>query len=439
MHDKITLGVESLNRIKFIMEYDSNKTSIENLISEQTAFTNRLDRIYADPKKAEEFHKQNAAMMDGLYDWFASFDTHDWLAFVEISTGILGLIPTPLSPLFLGISTLAGIADAGVYYSEGDYYMAAMMLALAVIPGAELSKAFKGSRVFLKRGVKGSKELIKKYKSGVKLTKEEIDDLAKLGKDFTKNSNQITKSLTEELTEKLIKGLAKKTPKYLINLLLILKKLGIIKLSEIAIKLGGTTYWADKLYLYIFRDSIFENEKNLDIRTKNELRMMINKLLGYDKEVNEFLLITAKDAMNKAMKNPKVKLVEIKPTETPQEFYKESLQKLKEEAKLKQQLKLKQELALSAAPTIEEVKSGKKVIKKGQKGESVKEIQKMLHSIGYDYLVSDFGNFEKWDDGDYGESTKLAVETFQDNFGLKTDGIVGKETLNKLTDEYNKK
>jgi len=129
-----------------------------------------LDRAYADPKKAEEMNRQSIAMMKGLYDWFASFDTHDWLAFVEISTGILGLIPTPLSPLFLGISTIAGVADAGVYYSEGDNYMGSMMLALSIIPGGEFLKVMKGSRVFLKRGIKGSKELIKKYKSGVKLT-----------------------------------------------------------------------------------------------------------------------------------------------------------------------------------------------------------------------------------------------------------------------------
>lgn len=432
MHDKITLGVESLYRIKFIMEYDSKKTSIENLISEQTAYTNMLDRIYADPKKAEEFNKQNAAMMKSLYNWFASFDTHDWLALIEISTGVLGLIPTPLSPLFLGISTIAGVADAGVYFYEGDKYMGSMMLALSIIPGGELLKAMKGSRVFLKRGVKGSKELIKKYKSGIKLSKEEMDDLTRLGKEFAENSSAIKKSLTQELSEKLIKGLSKKTPKYLINLLLILKKLGVIKLSEIALKIGGTVYTVDKLYLYIFRDSILNNQKDLDSRTRNELRMMINKLLGYDKEVTEFLQITAKEVLQKSI-DKGVDLVKVNPTETPEDFFNKSLQKFKEE------LKLKQQLALSAAPTIEEVKSGKKVIKKGLKGESVKEIQKMLHSIGYDYLVSDFGNFEKWDDGDYGESTKLAVETFQDNFGLKPDGIVGKETLNKLIDEYSKK
>lgn len=435
MSSKLILGVESLNRIKYIMEYDSNKTSVENLTSEQTAYTRMLDRIYSDPKKAEEFNKQTVAMIKGLYNWFASFDAHDWLTLIEVSTGVLGLIPTPLSPLFLGISTIAGVADAGVYFYEGDKYMGSMMLALAIIPGGELSKAFKGSRVFLKRGVNGSKELIKKYKSGVKLTKQEIDDLRKLGKEFTQNSTEITKSLTKELSEKLIKGLSKKTPKYLINLILLLKKLGVIKLSEITLKLGGIVYTVDKLYLYIFRDSILSNKTDLDSRTKNELRMMINKLLGYDKEVKEFLVFTAEEAFKKALKNPKIDLIEINPNENPENFINDALNKFKGEINNK----INKEKQTLISPTLDNVKSGKSIIKQGQKGDSVKQIQKMLYSIGYDYLISNFESLSNWNDGNFGEATKLAVETFQEDNNLKSDGIVGKKTLNKLIEKYNSK
>ena len=111
-----------------------------------------------------------------------------------MSSGILGLIPTPLSPLFLGISLAAGVTDAGVYYSEGDPYMGTMMLALSIIPGGELLSAMKGSKVLTKRGIKGSQQLIKKSKSGAKLTAEEADDLLKLGKDISKNSGKIKTS-----------------------------------------------------------------------------------------------------------------------------------------------------------------------------------------------------------------------------------------------------
>jgi hypothetical protein len=427
-------GNEALNRVLLMMRYDLGKTFSENVVLEQTSFENKLDKIYSTPKSAEEYNKQNLEMMKGLYDWFSSLDAHDWLSLIEISTGVLGMIPTPLSPLLLGISTLSGVADAALYYSEGDKYMGSMMFILSVIPGGELLKCLKGSKVFIKRGAKGTKELIKKYKSGAKLTKNQINDLIDLGKTFADNSVVIKKSLIKELTEKLIVGLSKKTPKYLINLILILKKLGVIKLSEIVLPVGGLIYGFDKLYLYVFRDSVLSNQSELDNRTRNELRAMINKLLGYDKEVNEFLIITAKDALEKSLKN-NVELVKIAPKETIDEYFKESLRKFKEES----DLKIKKESQLLVAPTLNDVKSGKKVIKKGQKGESVKEIQKMLNSIGYDYLISDMGNLKNWNDGDYGESTKLAVETFQDEFSLKTDGIVGKETLNKLIDEYNKK
>jgi hypothetical protein len=422
MNDKLTLGVESLYRIKFIMEYDSNKTSIENLISEQTAYTNYLERVYADPKKAEELHRQNAAMMNGLYNWFASFDTHDWLTLIEVSTGILGLIPTPLSPLFLGISTIAGVADAAVYYSEGDKYMGTMMLALSIIPGGELVKVMKGSRVYLKRGVKGTQELIKKYKSGAKLTKQQKDDLIRLGKEFAENSPSIKKSLIKELTEKLIQGLSKKTPKYLINLLLILKKLGVIKLSEITLKIAGVSYTVDKLYLYVFRDSIFANKKDLDNRTRNELRALVNNLLGYDKEVNEFLLIKAVDGLEKALKSG-VDPVKINPTESSvEEYVDEQIKQLKINSPQKRK-----------APSFENVINGNDVIKFDDEGESVNKIQKMLHTLGYDHILTKFGDLKKWDDGEYGRFTKTAVEFFQtDNNITPVDGIVGKNTLDKL-------
>ena len=61
----------------------------------------------------------------------------------------------------------------------------------------------------------------------------------------------------------------------------------------------------------------------------------------------------------------------------------------------------------------------------------------MLHSIGYDYLVTNFETLSNWNDGDFGESTKLAITTFQEDNNLTPDGVIGKETLNKLIEKYN--
>lgn len=60
-----------------------------------------------------------------------------------------------------------------------------------------------------------------------------------------------------------------------------------------------------------------------------------------------------------------------------------------------------------------------KVIKKGDTGESVEEIQQLLKGIGVDIGV----------DGVYGRGTKRKVAAFQRKKGLVADGIVGSKTL----------
>lgn len=67
-------------------------------------------------------------------------------------------------------------------------------------------------------------------------------------------------------------------------------------------------------------------------------------------------------------------------------------------------------------------------IKLGSKGEDVKNIQKSLN-----YILGGYKFFEKLaEDGYFGEKTKKAVESFQKIFGLVVDGIVGKDTINRI-------
>ena len=430
---KNNLLVEDINKFKLLMIYDNSKTYSENLFLEQTAYEMHLEKIFADPEKAQEFLDANSKVIKGLYDWFSTFDSHDWLSLIEVSSGLLGLIPTPLSPFLLGISLVAGLSDAGLYFAEGDPYMGTMMAVLALIPGGELWVAIKGSKVLKKRGSKGCIELIKKYKKGVKLTKEELDDLAKLGVSISKNADEVKRLLKYNITKNMIKTIGSKSTKYLMNLLLFLKRIGVIKLGDIVFKVGAVTYTFDKLYLYVFRDSIFANKEILDKRTTNDLRYLINKLLGYDKEVQEFILATTKQELKKIAENPKIgeKLVDVVPNESPEpDMIREFLKNVKLE-------KEKYEKSL-IAPSIDEVLSGKKVIKLNQKGNSVKEIQKMLYDLEYDHLITNFDTQENWNDGIYGNNTKNAVETFQEDNGLNVDGIVGKNTLLKIKELYNK-
>ena len=62
-------------------------------------------------------------------------------------------------------------------------------------------------------------------------------------------------------------------------------------------------------------------------------------------------------------------------------------------------------------------------LKKGSKGESVKALQILLNGYGYNC-----GNV----DGDFGAKTENAVRAFQRAHKLTQDGIVGKNTWNKL-------
>lgn len=66
-------------------------------------------------------------------------------------------------------------------------------------------------------------------------------------------------------------------------------------------------------------------------------------------------------------------------------------------------------------------------IKRGDKGDKVKEIQNQLLSLGYD--LSPYGA-----DGDFGAKTETVVKAFQKNNGLTQTGIVD-DTTKKLLDE----
>lgn len=67
----------------------------------------------------------------------------------------------------------------------------------------------------------------------------------------------------------------------------------------------------------------------------------------------------------------------------------------------------------------------KKTLRKGDKGEDVKELQKELINLGYP--LPKYGA-----DGDFGKETETAVKAFQTDNGLKADGVVGEKTYAAL-------
>ncbi len=68
-------------------------------------------------------------------------------------------------------------------------------------------------------------------------------------------------------------------------------------------------------------------------------------------------------------------------------------------------------------------------LRRGSKGEAVREMQAMLDRLGYD--LGSYGV-----DGDFGKDTEAAVKRFQSDHGLAADGICGRATWARLNSEF---
>lgn len=66
-----------------------------------------------------------------------------------------------------------------------------------------------------------------------------------------------------------------------------------------------------------------------------------------------------------------------------------------------------------------------KTIRRGDKGEAVKDLQKKLMILGYQ--LPRYGA-----DGSFGNETLAAVKAFQKDHGLNVDGVAGPATLSAL-------
>ena len=69
--------------------------------------------------------------------------------------------------------------------------------------------------------------------------------------------------------------------------------------------------------------------------------------------------------------------------------------------------------------------TGNPLLKNGSKGDGVSWVQSALNKLGYKLTV----------DGMFGSGTEEAVKQFQTSRGLSVDGIVGKDTINKIVEQ----
>lgn len=75
------------------------------------------------------------------------------------------------------------------------------------------------------------------------------------------------------------------------------------------------------------------------------------------------------------------------------------------------------------APEIRDYELGERILRNGDEGQDVEQLQEYLKKLGYD--LGDFGENHDGIDGDYGDTTELRVEQFQKQHGLDADGEYG--------------
>jgi hypothetical protein len=219
----------------------------------------------------------------GTINWMKSWDKHDWLNFVEITTSLLAVIPQPAapvtSPILLGISTGAGVANAVGYFKEGDKYTAGLILAFSIIPAGQLISTLKGSKAFMKLGPAKSIQVINAVKSGT-ATANEVKIAQELVKEVAPHADKLAKQTMTYTIKKTLQELPKKSLSFVIKLCLIMYRLGVFGIKA-GVTIGGTFLSYDLMY----RALNYKNKKNMSLREKNEMAKSYDLIMNNEDEI----------------------------------------------------------------------------------------------------------------------------------------------------------
>ena len=368
--------------------------------------------------------------------WMKTWDAHDWLTFVDITSGLLGSIPSPASGVLLGISAAACLADGGLYLYEDDPYMGGLILSFCLIPLGELSLILPRSQRILAKGKKHAIDTIKKAKELAKkrtLTTAEkaiMEEAAELIAELQENATKIAKATQKNFATKFIANVVAKGGKAILGTALLLSKM-TWAVGRPFVLLGGIYYTYDEIYLAMYGT----DEQKMQLRNNSgfqELVRFLKLLANREKAINEASSYIQGNTGPIAEHSDEIVTVDVeKKDETIQAFQQETIELLK-----------KQEEEKERSPSFEQVLSKKidprteqpYAIREGLKGASVGKIQQMLEKLGYGGTLRGYDSNEekKAVDYDFGENTYDAVGLFQGDNNLKFTGIVDYETLKTL-------
>jgi hypothetical protein len=447
---------EELKQIVVLMNYDRSKT----LMEQDPAWTRNIGRPGTTSITGTKI-PGNIGDDNIFKDMSWDHETSGWVELGLVGAGLiltLTGIGAPVGAALIGAGTLVGVADAAVYFSEGDPYMGTMMLALNLIPGGELASILtkKAGKEIGEQTIKQSKTAIQKFKAG---GIEALTDAEKFALD------QVSKAVKEVVPEviatttkyaiKVIKTTLKSLPlSKTIGLLMGLSgKLGktVFKVGRIAVTvdLFWTLFSTPESWRTKMRNKA-EFSKVMDMLYDGTLsdtvidglwslwNMMWNKDGSENTEGRETLQdlivdtnFTEEDLSNTEYANNINQLVN--------QDFQQHLNDLENST----QWNVNSEKVKSQKSNFEPVKfdnltKGRQTIRKGQKGDVVRDIQRMLVTIGYD--LGNTGKTKDGVDGDFGDTTEEAIINFQADHDLEgIDGVVGEETSNKLYELYQEK
>jgi hypothetical protein len=368
--------------------------------------------------------------------WMKTWDAHEWLTFVDITSGLLGSIPSPASGVLLGISAAACLADGGLYLYEDDPYMGGLILSFCLIPLGELSLILPRSQRILAKGKKHAIDTIKKAKELAKkrtLTTAEkaiMEEAAELIAELQENATKIAKATQKNFATKFIANVVAKGGKAILGTALLLSKM-TWAVGRPFVLLGGIYYTYDEIYLAMYGT----DEQKMQLRNNSgfqELVRFLKLLANREKAINEASSYIQGNTGPIAEHSDEIVTVDVeKKDETIQAFQQETIELLK-----------KQEEEKERSPSFEQVLSKKidprteqpYAIREGLKGTSVGKIQQMLEKLGYGETLRGYDSNEKKKavDYDFGRNTYDAVGLFQADNNLKFTGIVDYETLKTL-------
>jgi len=387
---------------------------------------------------------------------------HEAAGYAELILTIGGAIVgatgfgVPVGLAMVAGGTAIGVADALVYFSENRPYMGTMMLSLQLIPGGELVSILKKSGRFVKFGSEVADYINKmtpqQMKTLIEKGKKSFDSLS----DFQKKVFRAFAEGVEDTAPIIVKKVAKMTLSTLKDKLsqsAFKKVLGfILGLGKMVVKVAGVAIGVDKLWtIYSTPESWRTKMRNkdefseimdmlyegtLDDALINGMWAIWQKLWNKDGSPNtegteetklDLIANIDEDLLSKANQTTIDNVVnnideQFKTLENPWSNY-----------------ELVNKIESNYSPvTFGNLLNGIQTIRRGQKGDVVRDIQRMLVTIGYE--LGDTGPKGDGVDGDFGETTEASIYLLQLDHNLDAlDGVVGQETAKKLKDLYDEK